>query len=50
MVFIGQRERGCPYRRPIAVHGERPLPALLRRQTRWPMGVASRARLSGSNQ
>jgi len=35
---------------PIAVHGERPLPALPRCRTRWPISVAGRACLSGSHQ
>jgi len=47
VVFIGQRERGCPYCRPIAAHREQGFIALPRRWVSWPMGVAGRARLPG---
>jgi hypothetical protein len=47
VVFIGQRERGRPYCRPIAAHREQGFTALPRRRVSWPMGVASRARLPG---
>jgi len=45
VVFIGQREWGRPYRRPIVAYGEQGFPALPRRRVRWPVSVASRARL-----
>jgi hypothetical protein len=47
VVFIGQRERGRPYCRPIAAHREQGFTALPRHRVSWPMGVASRARLPG---
>jgi len=48
VVFIGQRERGRPYCRPIAAHGEQGFVALPRRRVGWPVGVAGRARLPRS--
>jgi len=45
VVFIGKRERGRPYRRPIAAHGEQGFPTLPWRRVSWPVGVAGRARL-----
>jgi len=47
VVFIGQREWGCPYCRPIAAHREQGFIALPRRWVSWPMGMAGRARLPG---
>jgi len=48
VVFIGQKERGCPYCRPIVVHGEQGFVALPWRRVGWPVGVAGRARLPRS--
>jgi len=45
VVYIGQRERGHPYCRPIAAHGEQGFTALSRRRLRWPTGSVCWARL-----
>jgi len=48
VVFIGKRERGHPYCRPIAAHGEQGFAALPRCRVGWPVGVAGRAPLPRS--
>ena len=48
VVFIGQRERGRLYCRPIAAHGEQGFVAMPRRRVGWPVGAAGRARLPRS--
>jgi hypothetical protein len=47
-VFIGQKEWGRPYCRPIAAHGEHGFTALPQRRVSWLVGVAGRARLPPS--